>query len=383
MNLKKLPRSIIHAIGIFVFSALCLIQPGARLWSETGEQPDRQRTFEVQFHSANISGKLSHRYLHEMGIDKVIVRVFQDKADSGGLYFLNSIFRVISPFLDRLIPEFISQPVDLYAWMITRRFNWVGNDSFFDYMVKNGSRYRVRKFDIFNPDAIKKIIAVYRELAAKPIKGILLQDDFFLRYNEGFSNWGKAVFTHSTGYPADESLMMNPGTQSGRYWKQVKVDQIIKVLNMIIRACKHINPDIKIGMNVHYETPYFIQRARAWYSHDLARLAGTDIDYIYLMLYHRQMKKEMKLSEPQNRELFEKIVKNALKICKDKLVVKLQCRDWDTAGLIPIVELKSYLDLIPLPVRRVCLTPVKSHDFYYLKTLIKSDAGRFSDSAEQ
>jgi len=382
MSLKKLLKSINHTIGIIACSVLFLALPGKGLFADSVDASSRPRTFEVQFHSANISGKLPYQYLREIGIDKVIVRVFQDQDASGGLYFMNSIFRVITPYLEQLAPEFKSQPVDLYAWMITRHLCWANDDSVYDYQYHNGSRYMVRKLDIFNPQAIEKIMEVFRELAGKPIKGILLQDDFYLRFNEGFSNWGKAVFTNTTGLSADERFMMDPKTTHGRQWKLVKVNQITKVLGMIIRACREVNPLIKIGMNVYYESPYFIRRARAWYSHDLAKLANSGIDYIYLMSYHRQMKKEMKLSEPKNRELFQKIIKNALNICGDKLVVKLQCRDWDTSGLVPVSELKAYLGLIPQQVKRVCLTPVKSHDFYYLKTLIKPEAGNISSPAK-
>jgi hypothetical protein len=369
--------------GIIVCSVLLLVVPGSRLYPEDEDLPRQDRTFEVQFHSVDISGKLPYHYLNEIGINKVIVRVFQNRGKSGGLYFNNSSFRVITPYLEQLAPEFSSRTLDLYAWMITRRFSWVEDDSLLDYQYHNGSRSMVRKLDIFNPQAIEKIIGIFRELSGKPIRGILLQDDFFLRFNEGFSNWGKAVFTNTTGLSADPRLMMNPKTASGRQWKQVKVNQITRVLGMIVRACREVNPRIKIGMNVYYESPYFIHRSRAWYSHDLVRLANTEIDYIYLMSYHRQMKKEMKLSESQNRELFRKIIENALKICGDKLVVKLQCRDWDTAGLVPLSELKAYLGLIPGRVKQVCLTPVKSHDFYYLKNLIKPETSQISGSADR
>ncbi|MCK4836726.1 MAG: hypothetical protein KAT17_08805 [Candidatus Aminicenantes bacterium] len=377
MKLKSLQRNIIQGIGIFLFSVTILYPLNG--WGFQGEKQNRpppinpgSRKFEIQFHSVNINGKLWYRYLHQMGIDNVIVRVFQDQEDSGGLFFTNSIFRVIHPFLDRLIDEFKSEPLNLYAWMITRRFNWVRDTDCFDYVYENGRRYQVKKFDIFNPDAINKIISVYGELAAKKIKGILLQDDFFLRYNEGFSNWGKAVFTHKTKFPANEKLMINSKSISNQYWRQVKIDQIIRVLEMIVKKCKSVNPEIKIGMNIHYETPYYRQKSKSWYAHDLTRLVKTGIDYVYLMSYHRQMKRELKLTEQQNRNLFKKIVDEALRICGSKLVVKLQIRDWKTSKLISLSELTTYLGLIPDGVNRICLTPVKTRDFGYIEQIIQA-----------
>ena len=329
------------------------------------------RKFEIQFHSANINGKLWYQYLHKMGVDTVIVRVFQDREDSGGLFFSNSEFRIVQPSLDRLISEFESQPLRLFAWMITRRFNWIREGKYFDTGYQDGQRQQVKKFDIFNPRALEKIISIFRELAGKKIRGILIQDDFFLRRNEGFSNWGKAMFTHKTKIPANEEFMTDSRTISSQYWSQIKVDQIIKVLDLIVKNCKQVNPGIKIGMNIHYETPYFLQESISWYSHDLSRLVKTDIDHLYLMTYHRQMKKERGLTEQQNRTLFKKIVDEAWRICGSKLVVKIQIRDWDNGNLIPLQEIAAYLDLVPEQMKRICLTPVKAEDFGYIEQIIQ------------
>ena len=93
------------------------------------------------------------------------------------------------------------------------------------------------------------------------------------------------------------------------------------------------------------------------------------------MSYHRQIKKEMKLSEDRNRMLFKKIVEKAYEICKDRLVVKIQVRDWDTDEIIPLVELKNYIRLVPKSIKRICFTPVEIEDFYHIKSLIKFDSG--------
>jgi biofilm PGA synthesis lipoprotein PgaB len=384
------PKSIDPKTGISVFSFLTVVLALGWFLIAAEQKPEQApparrissseilypRKFEIQLHSADINGKLQHQELIDLGIDRILVRVFEDQPESGGLFFYNSVFRVIDPVFDRLTVEFERNHLDLFAWMIARKFNWVENSYYFDYMVENGNRKPVRKFDIFNPDAVEKIIEVYRELAAKKIQGILIQDDFFIRYNEGFSNWGKAAFTHYTHLLARENLMLDSGTSYGQSWIQVKIDQINRVLSRIVKACKEVNPAIRIGMNVYYETPYFFQKARLWYAHELSDLVKNDIDYIYLMSYHRQIKKELNLSESGNRELFKKILESACRISGPKLIVKLQIRDWDTAALIPVSELKAYLNLIPPEVRRICLTPVKTGDFGYIKEIISSDETR-------
>lgn len=318
--------------------------------------------------------------LKREGIDKVIIRSFKNNHPQGGLYFRNSIFKVIYPYLDELAVQLADNgsTVDLWAWMISRRFDWTHENRFFDYQYtegKNGSddakRELVKKFDLFNPDAIKKIISVYKELAQKKIQGILIQDDLFIRQNEGFSNWGKAYFATITDLPFRENLVLSKDTPYSQNWNRLKINQINKVLRQIIAASKEVNPDIKVGMNIYYETPFFIDRSEKWYSHNLREILLTGIDYIYLMSYHRQIKKEMKQSDSQNKMLFKQIVASAFAVCQEKLVVKLQLKDWDTGELIPVEELRSYLELIPKGVKRVCFMPVDIEDLNHIRQVIR------------
>ncbi len=348
-----------------------LEKPEQRQVRETQEK----RRYEAQFFALNLPGKLDYKKLAAVGISKIIVSVFQD-GSRGGLYFGNTIFRTIDPALEKVALEMAAggarRNLDLCAWMITRKFRWVSYTRLFDYCYRKGRRELIRKFDIFNPDAIEKITAVYRELARKDIDCILIQDDFFIRHNEGFSNWGKAAFAASAGFPARESLMVQKNTPYNRKWKEVKRKQVSRVLTQIVGSCKQAKPGIKVGMNIYYETPFNSSWGEAWYAHNLPEIVETGIDYIYLMSYHRQIKEEMKLTESKNREMFRKIVENAYALCKEKLVVKLQLRDWNSGRRIPAAEVRAYLALVPEGVKRICFTPVKPGDYAYLKELIQA-----------
>ncbi|MCP5107561.1 MAG: hypothetical protein GY950_29505 [bacterium] len=345
---------------IFFFSAIQLYSSDSR-------------SYEIQFFTVKLHGKIDYSRLRSAGVTKVIYRVFHDRRTNGGLYFNNTQFRTLEPLLEQLIAEFDSpdsRRLDLCAWMIGRKFKWIKNTLLFDYQYENSIRQMVPKLDIFNPDAIKKIIAVFKDLASKRIDSILIQDDFTLRFNEGFSSWGKARFNGVTKVPAKEKLMMAKGSPYNQSWKRVKIDQLNKVLTLIVKNCKMVNSGIKVGMNVYYEAPLRVKDAEAWYAHNLRELTGTGLDYIYLMSYHRQIKNEMKLSEEKNRELFKRIVDRAYGICKEKLIVKLQVRDWKTGRRIPVSEVKAYLNLVPKGVKRVCFTPVTVNDYAYLEELI-------------
>ncbi len=304
-----------------------------------------------------------------MGIKKIIYRVYLDDEEKGGLYFNNTRFKTLEPALERLIAEFDYKKMDLCAWMIGRNFKWLDR-SLLDYRYENGQHRLIPKLDLFNPEAIQKLMEVYRELASHKIDCILIQDDFAIRYNEGFSSWGKTHFAREARVPAREYLMMQKNTPYNRKWNRVKINQLNKLLKLIVRSCKGVNSAVKVGINVYYETPLYEERGEAWYSHNLSDILAAGVDYIYLMSYHRQIKEEMKFDETGNRAFFKEMVEKAYAICKEKLIVKIQLRDWTSGEQIPVEEVRTYLDLIPPQVQGVCLTPVTLEDLDYLENIL-------------
>jgi hypothetical protein len=359
LRLRRLRKNTIRAIGIIAFSIFFffsfLVYP---------------RSYEVQFHTIKLHKKLDYALLKKIGASKIIFRVFQDEEEDGGLYFINSHFRTIEPALENLIEEFDFTKLDLCAWMITRKFNWITDPLMIDYRYENGDRKPIRKLDIFNPDVVRKIIDVYKELASHKIGFILIQDDLMFRYNEGFSSWGKALFSEAVQAPAVEKLMTQKDTDYYYSWNRIKMDQVNRVLKLIVENCKRVNSGIKVGINVYYETPVFESRAAAWYGHNLKEIMDTGVDFVYLMSYQRQIKDEMGLTEAANREFFTQIVEKAYRVCQEKLVVKIQVRDWKTSERIPVEEVREYLRLVPDKVERVCFTPLMPIDFDYLNEII-------------
>jgi len=144
------------------------------------------------------------------------------------------------------------------------------------------------------------------------------------------------------------------------------------VLGEIVAACREANPALTIGLNVHYEAPLKPAQARSWYAFDAREAAAAGIDLFYLMAYHRQMKAEMKLSEGDNRIYFRLMLEAALRLWGPRLAVKLQVRDWQTSELIPLDELKTYYDLIPAGVGRVCFAAAGPDDIPLVAQIIGS-----------
>ncbi|MCJ7525969.1 MAG: hypothetical protein MUP71_12225 [Candidatus Aminicenantes bacterium] len=332
--------------------------------------PAAGRQHEIQLRRNDYMRIPAPAQLQRAELSKAILRVFSDDEKKGGLYFDSGLFPVVRPALQQWTREFASGPVSFWAWMGTRKFAWLDHAGLLDTEWSERKPQLIPKLDLFNPQAQDLIVKLFAQLAHQPIQGILVQDDLTLLIGEGFSNWGKASFTRSSGLAADPKRMLTEGSLHNRVWEDLKVGRVAETFSKLVTACRQANPAIQIGLNVHYEAPLTPQRARSWYAFDARVLNTAGVDLFYLMAYHRQIKAEMKLLEGDSRIYFRLMLEAALKSWGNKLAVKLQVRDWQTSELIPFSELKTYYDLIPAGVERVCFAAADPDDIDLISRII-------------
>ena len=352
---------MIPVIGIFLISLGFIVHP-PNLRAE--------ESVYVQFHGENVFSRLDPEEWKRSGADHLIVRVFRNQSPRGGLLFRNEEFRVLRPELKPFLESVSPGGPHIWAWMISRRFDWVREGSLLDSEYRMGTRRQIPKMDLFNPQSTERIVGVYRELSRLHPGGILIQDDLVIRSREGMSNWGLVRFARVTGRTADPDEMLNVGSPAHEQWVEIKSKQITSVLARIVRECKQANPGTPIGVNVYYESPLFPKKSVNWYGHNLRLLAETGVDRIFLMAYHRQMKRELKLTASATLGMFSRMVNRAREICGDRLVVKIQVRDWISGEWLDDKEVDELFRMIPSGIAGICLTPVKPGDLSRTRNLI-------------
>ncbi|MFZ3065184.1 MAG: poly-beta-1,6-N-acetyl-D-glucosamine N-deacetylase PgaB [Nitrospirota bacterium] len=310
------------------------------------------------------------------GVNIVIVRVFHNKGDryhgfaslskhQSGVYFKSSIAPVIDDVLTRIIDIGHRQGLLVYAWMTTRRMDWKWSDtpkwrdSAYDLKTKDFT-YSKGGLDLFNQDFQDYLISVYREIAASGVDGILIQDDLVYRHTEGFSDAARLSYNNSFGFALrPENLYKDIYEKGGKhyvrnytplFWKWVewRNQHIALFLDNLIREAKKPSPNLKIALNLYYETVINPKNGLAWFSQDISSLKNIDIDYFAVMAYHRQMMKEKRLNLDDALNMISDITRIGLDAIgnKDKLLMKVQSVDWDNREAVPSDELKKVFEAI-------------------------------------
>lgn len=330
------------------------------------------REIELQYHEVKAQYSPDFGKLKKAGFDKIIVRSFLNNGKDGGLLFENDYFHVAYPGFNTILKNYKKKNSVLWGWLIARNYDWLDKEDLYDTSFRKGERFKIRKLDLFDPGVRKIVIGVFRDLAESGVDGILIQDDLSIKSDEGFSINGMRAFSNSSGVPAKEKLMMDSGSPYNLRWIKIKKELINKFLSEIVKECKSVNPEIQIGVNVYYESSILERESNEWHSQGLKGIAGSGVDLIYLMMYHRQMKRELKFGLGKIKKLFRKGIEDAYGVAGDRLVVKMETYDWKKGEIIPLDEMIEFIGLIPEKVKRICFTPVKNAGIKYLKGLLRA-----------
>lgn len=307
------------------------------------------------------------RKLVTAGVNTLIVRAFQNRGDrlyrfatprcSEGVYFQTSHAPVVDPLLSHLVSIAHRHGLRVFAWMETRKTPLdivpPERSKAVSYCFETGTYKPATGWSIFDESVTRHLIGLYRDVARSGVDGILIQDDLIMYQHEDFSPKAVSSFYNETGKHVDPSTLYGHVFQDAeghwcvsRYsdlfwqWASWKNGRLLDLAAKLIRAAKRVNPDISIAMNFMYESVTAPRNAMAWLSQSLHKATALPIDYFAVMAYHRQIRKELRISEAAAYEKVAYMTTRLLEWIEDphQILMKVQMTDWKTRKQIPPYE---------------------------------------------
>ena len=305
--------------------------------------------------------------LKNAGVNTLIVRAFQNRGDGvhrfsrpqckTGVYFETAHAPVVDPVLTRIVSIGHRHGLKVFAWMETRKMplHLAHAEPFtaLGYCFETRSFKPIPTWSIFDETVEKKLIGLYEDVVGSGIDGILIQDDLIMHQYEDFSPKAVALFSKETGRVLDPQILYNGVFQDeeGRWlvsrysdtfwlWARWKNQKLLNLASKLIQAAKGANPEIEVAMNFMYESVTDPKNALAWLSQSLDEAMKLPLDFYAIMAYHRQMKKELQLSEGDAYNKISTMTATLLNAIDDphKILMKVQMSDWDTRKEIPVDE---------------------------------------------
>jgi len=269
--------------------------------------------------------------LKSSNVNTIFVRVFQNATDRvhfdepnkcvSGVYFKSENACTVFDLLDLIIPYAKKYDIKVFVWMATRSLSFLKDThnlelEFRDNKIQTG--YGINIFDTF---ARNSLIGLFRELAMYDIDGILIQDDFILRMNEGLSDLSKSRYYVDYGKLPD-----NKDTD----WYKWKLLNLSGFLDELRYETKKINPKIKFAVNIYYETPLYPEKGVKWYAQSLEQYKKLGFSYFALMAYHEQIMDELKINFKDTLSYLNSMLNKMSKsLHNENIIVKTQVRKFN------------------------------------------------------
>jgi biofilm PGA synthesis lipoprotein PgaB len=322
------------------------------------------------------------------GINTLFFRVFQNPGDAffrvlprharEGVYFKTRYAPVVSDLLPVICRIAHKKGLKIYAWMNTLRATFIRCSNsckrVFLFDIHKGRIAAGRTMSPFDTRVRRCLRGLYADLAKNPIDGILIQDDLILHYSEDMSPAAIRKFKKDSGLKKfkPERLYILGKNRDGETrlegyqdafwkWSTWKSRQLALLLKELTQVIKHVNPKLRTGLNVNYESLLAPENALAWFSRDIPTLEKiARPDYYVVMSYQRQMQRELKKTPEVVLGDIRAMVKTAVAIIPDpgRWIFKVQTIDWKTRHPISQKQIRKVLATIQraAPVHH-CLMP--------------------------
>jgi len=312
--------------------------------------------------------------LKSAGVNTIIVRVFQNPGDGfhkicvpeapGGVYFQTTSAPVVCDLVGILSQESHKAGLKFYAWMNTRSadYGWEARTDLHSWAYALESRrYEPQnRLCVFHPEVQERLINLYSDLAKNSIDGVLVQDDLMLKHNEDFHPLASHLYLKERQKVACPDLFFKVIESSGKKivkdytaefweWNDWKINKLLDLADELRKAVKKKKPGVKFGLNFYYETALKPEKGKAWFSQDLKKASERNYDFYALMLYHRQMSEELRITAEDLNSAIELASRNFLDMFSSSgsAVIKLMSKDFHNAEIIPEDELTSVIKCVP------------------------------------
>lgn len=288
--------------------------------------------------------------LKSKGIDTVFFRVFHNSADrmhmglenpchDGGVYFATPYACTVADLLPEMIAYARENGIKIYAWMATRSLTFLKTPENLSESFDANARGNVPGYgaNIFTPHVRDTLKGLFNSLAEYDLDGVLVQDDFVIKYSEGADRAACEKFTKDTGiecslntFFTEQNGRLIPVQDKHRIWSEWKAAELENLLRELRHGARLRNPDLMWAVNIYYETPIYPDRGLAWYAHDIDGLINAGADYLAVMAYHEQISSELRLTRDEMLAFMQNLASATLShVQPSRAVFKLQVRLFD------------------------------------------------------
>jgi hypothetical protein len=240
----------------------------------------------VQFTSPDFIGRETVESMIQMlsksGIDTLIIPIIETSDPLPGVFFKSDEAPVIKDLLGPALTLAHYYRMRVFVSIPLREMPWLKDAKWLDLKFDPASRSfeTTQRLNLWNPAVQNYILALYGDLAAYPLDGLIIEEPVGYSEIEGFNQIALEQFNNDFGLSLTPSELYADGQPTPAFWRWTgwKNRQVMGVLGHLAHELRLKLPQIKIGLVMSKEAIMLPKEALVKYGQDLleAKQAGFD-----------------------------------------------------------------------------------------------------------
>jgi hypothetical protein len=159
--------------------------------------------------------------LSKNGIDTLIIPVSQSTDLLPGIFFKSAQAPVIQDFLGSVLELAHDYRMRVFASMPLREMPWLKDSRWLDLKFDpvSGSLETTQRLNLWNPAVQNYILALYGDLAAYPLDGLIIEEPVGYSETEGFNKIALEQFNNDFGLSLTLSQLYTGGRSTPMFWR--------------------------------------------------------------------------------------------------------------------------------------------------------------------
>ena len=226
------------------------------------------------------------------------------------------------------------------------------------YNIRSRSMERTGRLDLFQPAVINAVASTAKEVASFSVDALLFAEDFYYGETEGMSPLALGTYRQIFGsdfsvrkvFEEEDGSLTQASDRLGEpFWNMIdlKKNALINQFRAIAKAAWSVNAKIKLGLPLPVEGLMTPKDALAQFSYDMEKFKKLNIDYYWVDVRHRDIRRQQNLSYAKTMETVARIATSASSIINnsERTIMTVQTTDSGNKHL-PLTEVEDAVNML-------------------------------------
>jgi len=221
--------------------------------------------------------------LSRNGVNTLIIPMSQSPDPLPGVFFKTDQAPVIQDLLGSFLTLAHNYKMHVFASMPLREMDWLKDSKWLDLRFDPVTRRFItsQRLNLWNPTVQDYLLALYLDLAAYPLDGLIIEEPVGYAETEGFNEIAQKQFNKDFGLQLTPPELYGNNKLTLTFWRWTgwKNRQVMMMLRHLVHELHVRRPQLRIGLAMSKEAVGLPKEALLRYGQDLLEANQAELDF--------------------------------------------------------------------------------------------------------